>query len=107
MSPDAFLTFATVDTLNPCPQAFTALRDTLDVLLDEKQRKAYDDRLAREELKAAQHRREQRAAAIRRGRAILARLWELALENRRVTTALVIALTLFLKLPAREPPSDL
>eukprot|EP00967_Tisochrysis_lutea_P029307 scaffold34274_cov37-Tisochrysis_lutea.AAC.2 len=87
--------------------AFTALRDTLDVLLDEKQRKAYDDRLAREELKAAQHRREQRAAAIRRGRAILARLWELALENRRVTTALVIALTLFLKLPAREPPSDL
>lgn len=89
-----------------CPQAFNALRDTFDILTDEKKRKAYDDQLAREEWKAAQRRGEQRAAAARVVRAAAVRLGTLALTHRRVTLGLVLAAAVLMRMPSAEPPSE-
>jgi hypothetical protein len=90
------------------PQAFNALRDAFDLLTDEKKRKAYDDQLAREEWKAAQRKREQRAAAARAMRAAAIRLGSLALTHRRVTLGLVFAAAVLMRMPlSAEPPSEI
>jgi hypothetical protein len=89
------------------PQAFNALRDTFDLLTDEQKRKAYDAQLAREDWKAVQRRREQRAVAARAARTAVLQLGALTLTHRRVTLGLILAGAVLMRMPAAEPPSEI
>ena len=71
-------------------QAFSELRDAFDLLSDERKRKAYDEKLARQDLIVLQRRRHQRQVAYRVTSRALRRLWAWAWLHRKWTAPVVI-----------------
>lgn len=89
-------------------RAFTALRETYNLLSDAGERRRYDSKLAAEAAKRRKRRQEQRALAWRGCRRLGHGVAVFAARNKRVSVAVLLVITLlFRRPPGADPPSEI
>jgi len=88
-------------------RAFTALRETYNLLSDAGERRRYGSKLAAEAAKRRKRQQEQRALAWRGCRRLGRGVAVFAARNKRVSVAVLLVITLLFRRPGADPPSEI